>query len=343
MKHTTIAVDLAKSVFQVAVSHHPGHVAEEHRLSRGRFGRYMAGREPSVVLLEACGSAHHWARELGRSGHEVVLLPPHDVQPYVRRSKTDRNDARALLEAHRNQDIQPVPVKSVDQQTLGALHRLRSGWMATRTARMNAIRGHLREHGIVIPQGARHVVPRVHQLAASSSVDVPEPLRVVLVEMCREIGELEERIAAVERQLRILVRENVAVKQLMTVPGVGLLTATALVAFVGNVWRFRSGRHFASYLGLTPRERSSGGRRRLGRISKRGDSYLRTLLIHGARSVLWSAKRRQEPDGLRRWALEVERLRGHNKAAVALANKLARIIWVVWREQRSFAVERPAA
>jgi transposase len=337
---TTIAVDLAKSVFQVAVSKRAGRVAEEHRLSRARFRRFMSEREPAVVVLEACGSSHHWARELRAVGHAVVLLPPHEVRPYVRRNKTDASDARALLEAYRNDAICPVPVKSIDQQALGALHRLRSEWVATRTARLNAVRGFLRELGIMVPQGARHVMPRAR---AVSTAEAPEPLLVALAEMCQEIEELEARIARVERQLRTLGRDSTAVGQLMTVPGVGLLTATALVAFVGDVRRFRTGRHFASYLGITPRERSSGHRRRLGRISKRGDAYLRTLLVHGARSVLWSAKRCKEPDGLRRWALEVERRQGHNKAAVALANKLARIIWAVWRQERSFAVERPAA
>lgn len=343
MNDTHMAIDLAKSVFQVAVSHHLGRVAEERRLSRRRFERFIAIQEPTLFLLEACGSAHHWGRRLLDLGHTVVLLPPQYVRPYVRRNKTDRADARALLEAYRNEDIKPVPVKTVDQHTLAALHRMRSAWLATRTARLNAIRGFLRELGFFIPQGARHVIPRVHELIGSSPAVLPQPLQVTLAEMSREIGELEQRLLAVERQLRSLARENHVVKQLMTIPGVGLLTATALVAFVGNVHRFPSGRHFASYLGLTPRERSSGGTQRLGRISKQGDAYIRMLLTHGARAVLSAAKRRQEPDRLRSWALAREHLRGHNKAAIALANKLARIIWAVWRENRSFTVEHPVA
>lgn len=343
MKHTIIAADLAKTVFQIAVSRRPGRVAEEHRLSRTGFERFFAERQPAMVLLEACGSAHHWARCLQRLGHTVVLLPPHEVHRYVRRDKTDRADAKALLEAYRNEEIHPVPVKSVDQQALAGLHRLRSGWLATRTARIHAARGLLRELGLVIPRGARRVVPRVRELVDDTAAGIPEPLRVALTETCREIEELEERVRSSERQLDALARQTPAVLHLMTIPGIGLLTATALVACVGDVRRFPSGRHFASYLGLTPRERSSGSCRRPGRISKRGEVYLRMLLIHGARAVLWSAKLAKEPDRLRSWALNVERLRGHNKAAVAVANKLARIVWAVWREQRSFETQRTAA
>jgi transposase len=304
MHSTTIAVDLAKSVFEVAVSQRAGRVSERRRLSREQFRRFLGEREPSTLLMEACGTAHYWGREARARGHEIVLLPPHAVRRYVLRNKTDGADAKGLLEAQRNEDIRPVPLKSVDQQVLTALHRMRSCWMAARTARLNTLRGLLRELGVFIPVGARQVVPAVQELAG----------------------------------------EDARIERLRTIPGVGLLTATALVAFLGDVARFPSGRHLASYLGLTPRERSSGQRRQLGRISKRGDPYLRMLLIHGARSVLCHAKRRtREPDRLRAWALERERACGHNQAAVALANKLARIAWAVWRGEHGYTPMRPPA
>jgi transposase len=332
MQDTTIAVDLAKSVFEVAVSQRPGKVAERKRLSRGQFSRLLAERTPSTVVMEACGTAHFWGREAEARGHQVVLLPPHAVRPYVLRNKTDGAEAKALLEAVRNESIRPVPVKSVDQHVIGALHRLRSTWMATRTARLNTLRGLLRELGFSIPVGARQVAPFVFALVSDAESGLPDPMRPVLGEAAREIGELETRIRATEDQLEGLASESTVVVRLRTIPGVGLLTATALVAFVGDVHRFPSGRHFASYLGLTPRESSSGLQRRLGRISKRGDPYLRMLLIHGARSVLCHAKKAKRPnDRLRTWALERERARGHNKAAVALANKLARIAWAISR------------
>lgn len=338
MKHTTISVDLAKSVFEIAVSEQPGRVNKRRRLSRTRFLRFFAERRPATVLMEACGSAHYWARQIESLGHRVVLLPPHATRPYVTRSKTDRADAKGLLEAHRNEEIHPVPVKSVAQQTLSSLHRLRSRWLATRTARINTVRGLLREFGVTIPVGARRLVPQVRAEIDRDGSKVPEALHAVLEEACTEIRQLEQRLVIVERQLKLVARQTPTVKQLLEIPGVGWISATALVAFVGDVRRFPSGRHFASYLGLTPREYSSGRIRRLGRISKHGDVYLRMLLTHGARAVLWAAKRRSQPDRLRAWALKLERLRGHNKATIALANKLARIVWAVWRNGDRYQV-----
>lgn len=336
MQHTTIAVDLAKSVFEIAVSIHPGQVAERHRLSRDAFLRFFAERQPATVLMEACGSAHHWARQIQALGHTVLLLPPQHTRPYVTRNKTDRTDAKGLLEAQRNEQIQPVPVKSIDQQALSALHRLRSAWLAARTCRLNTVRGLLREFGFAIPLGAKRVVPTLQALLEDSDSGLPDSVRPALNEARVEILELERRMRTVEHQLRALARQTPVVHKLRTIPGVGLLTATALVAFVGDVTRFPSARHFASYLGLTPRERSSGPRRRLGAISKRGDVYIRMLLTHGARAVLWKAKSRKDSDRLRAWALRLEQTRGHNKAAIALANKLARIVWAVWRRDVKF-------
>jgi transposase len=334
-KDTLVAVDLAKAVFEMAVSHHPGQVARQKRYSRQQFPLALAQLPPSTVVMEACGSAHYWARRVRSFGHEAVLLPPHAVRPYVRRNKTDRTDTKGMLEAYRNEEIRPVPVKSVAQQTLASLHRVRSGWLAERTARINTLRGLLREFGIVIPLGAQHAVPAAWAQLEDAEGEVPGPLRPALAEICSEIRDLERRIKMIEHQLAALATQTPAVAQLMTIPGIGLLIATALVAFVGDIQRFPSGRHFASYLGLTPRESSSGLRRRLGSISKRGDVYLRTLLIHGARSVLLAAKRRT-PDRLRAWALARQTARGHNKAATALANKLARIVWAVWKHDRPF-------
>ena len=337
MKYTTtIAVDLAKSVFEIAVSDIPGNVLERHRLSRVRFQEFFAQQRPATVVFEACSSAHHWARSLDRLGHSVVLLPPHAVRPYIVRNKTDRTDAKGILEAFRNKAIQPVPVKSPDQHTLAALHRYRSAYIGNRTARINTTRGILRELGCTIPLGAHRVVPAIHSLVTDHNNDIPEALKPTLIDAANEITDLQSRARGIERQLNTIARASDIAKRLRSVPGVGPLTATALLAFVGDVHRFPTARHFASYLGLTPRENSSGSRRRLGRISKRGDAYLRTLLIHGARSVICHAHNADELDRLRTWALRVEQLRGHNKAAVALANKLARIVWAVWRNDKTF-------
>ncbi len=336
MQSTTIAVDVAKEVLEVAVSVHPGQVREQRRLSRTAFMKFCTDQLPATFLLEACGSSHYWGRRLQALGHRVLLLPPHATRPYVFRNKTDRADTRGLLEAHRNEDIHPVPVKSVPQQALTALHRLRSTWLAARTARINTVRGLLREFGLIIPVGAHHVLPQAWSCLEDPDSGLPDALRPALAEACTEIRQLEDRLRLVEKQLEALADQTPAVARLRSIPGVGLITATALVAFVGDVQRFPSGRHFASYLGLTPRERSSGLVRRLGSISKRGDVYLRMLLTHGARAVLWKAAARPDPGRLRAWALQVQRLRGHNKAAIALANKLARIVWAVWKHNIDF-------
>jgi transposase len=254
----------------------------------------------------------------------------------VRRNKTDRTDAKALLEAHRNDEIQPVPVKTLEQQAVASLHRVRSTWLATRTARLNTRRGLLREFGVVIPVGAQHGVPQVQALVEDAEAPIPSALRATLVALADEIRAVEVQMAAVECQLAALARQMPLVTLLQTVPGVGVITATALVAMVGDVRRFRSGRRFASYLGLPHKEDSTGSRRRLGAISKQGDVYLRMLLIHGARSFLWHAKAAAQPTALQRWAVSTEHRRGHNIAAVAVANKLARIVWAAWARERPF-------
>ncbi len=337
---TTVAVDLAKSVFELAIGDGQGRVTERKRLSREAFSRFFINRPPCRIVMEACGTAHHWARTFQAMSHEARLLPPQHVRPYVRRNKTDRADASALLEADRCGDILPVPVKSEGQQALQGLHRVRSGWMATRTARINELRGLLREFGFDLPQGPAAVMERVPGWLADEAVAIPPVLRKALSAVMDEIRGLEARVAEVEKQLRQEAKQRPAVQKLMAVPGIGLLIATALIAAVGGMEAFRGGRHLAAWLGLTPKESSSGFKRRLGRIIKRGDPYLRTLPIHGARSALNAAimklnagKALTRPQ---RWAVELAGRAGHNKAATALANRLARIAFAVVRQGREF-------
>jgi transposase len=333
---TLVAVDIAKEVFEVGISDRPGRVVRRERPRRDRFLPFMAQLPPATVVMEACGSAHYWARRIEEVGHVVVLLPPQYVRPYVVRNKTDRTDVDALLEAFRNEQIRPVPIKTLAQQVIATLHRLRSGWLADRVRSINTLRGLLRELGFFIPEGRKHVLPDAWEIIQDHNRGLPDALKPSLAALCEEIASLSTRIEDAEAQLEALARQIPIVARLRSVPGIGLLSATALYAFVGNVSRFPSGRHLASFLGLTPREYSSGLRRRLGRISKRGDAYLRMLLIHGARSVLWHAKRMKNRDRLRSWALGLERKVGHNKAAAALANKLTRITWAVWKNDRNF-------
>lgn len=339
LNDTAIAVDVAKNVFQVGISERPGRIRQKVRLHRPQFLPFLATQPASTVVMEACGSAQFWASRIEQLGHRVVLLPAHLVRPYVRGNKTDRTDVKGILEAYRNDEIRPVPIKTPAHQALVALHRLRSAWIADRTARLNTIRGLLRELGIFIPVGPRKVVPEVWLQLGDADSQIPDSVRPFLAEACEEMRDMERRIALIERQLEQIAEQTPVIQRLLTIPGVGLLTATALFALVVDVHRFPSARHLASYLGLTPRERSSGNIRRLGAISKRGDVYLRTLLVHGARSVLARARQRTEAsrwDRLREWATKIEKERGHNKAAVALANKMARMVWAVWRHDRDY-------
>jgi transposase len=343
MDATTVGVDLAKNVFEIALADERGHIVERQRLSRARFDRFFVNRPACRVVMEACGSAHHHARRLSSQGHEVVLLPAQYARAYVRRNKTDAADAAALIEAARCPDIRPVPVKSVDQQALQQLHRLRSQWMSARTARINFLRGSLREFGVCVPVGAPRAIQAVRDTLASPLCPVPALLHSSLLELLAEIDSLAQRCKQLDRELTRLNERDPVVERLLQIPGVGPLTATALRASVVDIQRFPTGRHFASWLGLTSREHSSGERRRLGRISKQGDPYLRTLIIHGARAVLLAARSAQRKgsslDRLRTWALCLQERRGHNKAAVALANKLARIVWATWRHERDFSIE----
>lgn len=339
---TLIAVDLAKVHFDFVVSTKVGKVDYGRRMKRTEFVEWIAQQPVAIVILEACGTAHELGRKLQKLGHKVVLLPPHAVRPYVSRNKTDRADARALLEAYRNQDIRPVPIKTVEQQTLTSMHRLRSGWIAERTAKINTLRGLLREFGLFIPVGANKVLAHAHEHIADPDSGLPPSLRRLLADVCDEIVALDDQVGKVTAEITALGKQTPVVTRLMTVPGIAYLIATALVAFVGDIRRFPSARHFASYLGLTPKEFSSGSKRRLGRISKMGDVYLRMLLIHGARSILIHAHKATQPDRLQTWALQLERKVGTNKAAVAVANKIARIAWAVWTHDTDF-VAMPAA
>ena len=340
MSRVTMAVDLSKHVFEIAVSDAPGRICEHRRLSRPQFERFWNTRAPCRVVLEACASSHYWGRRLRALGFDVVLIPPQYTRAYIRRNKTDRTDCEALLEALRCAGIHPVALKSEDQQAITALHRMRSQWMATRTARINALRGLLSEFGLCRPTGARRFLADLPRLLEERSEQLPPRVRRLTRSTLEEIRSLEAHIDEVERELDQVVRDEPTLRALKQIPGIGVLTATAMYASVGNIHAFKSGRHLASWLGLTPREFSSGSRRRLGRISKRGDVYLRTLLIHGARAALAAAERRRKADlprtRLQAWVLSKADQSHRNRAAVALANKMARIVWAVWKHERPF-------
>jgi len=342
MDATTVAVDLAKDIFEVACANRAGRVVERRRLTRRQFEQFLDKVETNTeIVMEACGTAHYWGRRCQTRGVRVRLLPPQYVRPYVRRNKTDRADAEALLEANRCGEIHPVPVKTLEQQTLQVLHRVRTQWQAARTARINMMRGILREHGVPVGLGARAALTRIPALLEETATPLPDLVRHTVQLLLEEVRAVEGRLATIDQQLAQIARTHPVACRLQQIPGIGVLTSTALIGSVNHIHAFRRARQFASWLGLTPREASTGNRRYLGRISKRGDVYLRCLLTHGARAVLLTAQRtaRATPHRLTRfqqWAVTLATRAGHNKAAIAVANRLARIVWVVWARDVDF-------
>ncbi|MCX7063239.1 MAG: IS110 family transposase [Proteobacteria bacterium] len=340
MNATSIGVDLSKSVFQVSLANAAGRVIEQKRLSRAQYQRFLAEQPAAEIVMEACATAHHWARTARALGHQPCLLHAQYVRPYVRRNKTDAADADALVRARRDPDLKPVPVKSVDQQALQGLHRIRQQWVATRRQRITLARGLLAEFGLSLPTGASGIVARLHAVIDR----VPGVLVSGLTPIIDEIGSLEARIKQLDRQLTTIAKTNLDAQHLMSIPGVGVIIATALVGSVADIHSFKRARQFAAWLGLTPREYSSGQTRYLGRISKRGDGYLRMLLTHGARSALLLAHRQASKGdhtltSVQRWVLDVEQRTHHNKATIALANKMARIIWAVWTSGEDYLAD----
>jgi transposase len=334
----TIAIDLAKSVLQLLAVDAHGKVLESHRLSRAAFIAFWHNRAPVRVVMEACGSAHHFGRWLTALGHQVTLIPAQYVRPYVRRSKTDAADCLAMIEAARAIDLKPVPIKTELQQVIQLLHRARQQWQETRTARINLARGLLREFGIVVPEGAARGQQAMRAALGHEALD--RRMRDLIASLLEEIRALEQRVVETDRALASTAQDDPVIAQLESLPGIGWVTATAVRASIGDIHRFRDGRVLSSWLGFTPKEHSSGSTRQLGRMSKCGDVYCRTLMIQGARAVLAAAKRAQAAgkplDRLRTWALVLAERRGFNKAAVGLANKLVRILWATWRHARSF-------
>lgn len=330
MQCTTIGIDIAKSVFQLSVANQHGKIIERNRLTRGQFERYLHRQSQSKLVMEACGTAHHWARTAVDAGHEVVLLHPGYVKPYVRRNKTDSADADALVQASRDPELKPVPAKSIDQQAMQSVHRVRQQMIDTRKQRINLARSLFAEFGVPLPTGTKDITARLR----AHEDKLPELLTHALGPVIDEISALRLRIDALDAQLKTYANAHPVIAQLMTIPGIGVTTATALFGSVPDIHQFKRARQFASWLGLTPREFSSGNKRVLGRISKRGDKYLRMLLIHGARAALLGAHRKRTNGKpvtrLQQWATDMQQQKHHNIATVALANKMARIIWAMW-------------
>jgi len=334
MQIATIGVDLAKHVFQVHGIGPDGSVVLRHRLRRSQAIAFFAKLPSCLIGMEACATAHHWAREFRSLGHEVRLMPAHYVKAYLKRGKNDVADAEAICEAVTRPTMRFVAIKSKEQQAVLVMHRTRELLVRQRTQAINALRGLLAEFGIAEPQGLRHL----GRLRAHLEDDtVPEPGRKILELLVEQVAETDRRVEQIENEIRAWHRANPVSQRLAKIPGVGPVIASAIVATVADASSFRSGREFAAWLGLVPRQRSTGGKQRLGRITHQGDAYIRRLLITGAQSALQRSKAVKEDAWIRALMSRCARL----KVAVALANKMARIAWALMAKGDVY--RRPAA
>jgi transposase len=332
-------LDLAKRAFQVYGVDAHGKAKLSKRLARGEMLPFFAQLPASVIGVEACGGAHYWARELGKLGHTVRLMAAQFVNPHRKSGKNDVNDAEAICEAVGRPNMRFVPLKSEEQQALLMVHRTRSLVVANRTAQVNQIRGLLGEFGLVVPVGLRRLRAQLPQILEDAENGLPILARQVFADLLQELHDLDEKIQRYDRQLQELARQSEPARRIMALEGIGPITATAFVASVGDAQVFKNGRQFAAWLVLTPRQHSSGGTTRLGRITKRGDRYLRMLLVHGARAHLRFLERKNDPKSL--WIKALRARRHVNVASVALAAKHARIIWVLLAKGTAYRL--PAA
>ena len=339
MNVTTVGLDLAKNVFQVHAIDDGGEVIVRRSLRRRQMMPFFGKLEPCLIGMEACGTSHFWAREIAKLGHEVKLMPPLYVKPYVKRGKTDAGDAEAIAEAVTRPTMRFVAIKSPEQQSVLALHRTRDLLVGQRTQLVNMIRAQLAEFGIVLAKGIQHALGLVDQLVEGVVPDIPPLACKIVIVLAEQIRDLQLRIGMLEAEIKTWFRGNDLAKRLETIPGIGYITASALAASVTDPHRFTSGRQFAASLGLTPKADSSGGRERMGRISKMGDRYLRRLLVSGMTSQLQSARRKSDAYP---WVAGLLVSKPNKLVAVAMANKAARVAWVVMTRGEVYRAHRPA-
>jgi len=338
MQITTIGLDLAKTVFQVHGVDAAGQAVLRKKLRRSGVLDFFRELPACLVGMEACATAHHWAREISALGHQVRLMPPSYVKAYLRRQKNDAADAEAICEAVTRPSMRFVPVKSAERQGVLVLHRTRELLVRQRTMLINAIRGHCAEFGMIAPRGARRAGELVEQVRQAQATELPEVARSALLRLADQLEALAVEVHALDLRLLAWHRQDHASQRLATIPGVGVITATALAAAITDPGLFRSGREFAAFLGLVPRQNSSGGKDRLGRISKMGDGYLRKLLVVGATSVIRRARVSSSSSSV--WINALLQRRPARVVTVAMANKTARIAWAVLKRGE---VYRPPA
>lgn len=320
-----LGIDIAKNVFQLHGVDQMGKAVLKKRLSRDQLSAYIGNLPKCKIFIESCGGSNYWARVFQRSGHTVKLISPQFVKPFVKTNKNDANDAQAIVEAGSRPSMNFVPVKQVEQQDIQSVHRIRSRLVKNRTALINEIRGLNLEYGITIPAGALKVKKALLSIIDNHHNELTMSSRELMRELYDELLDIEIRLKTFEQKIKLICKQNNACQRILKIPGIGELTATAIIAAVPNPSEFKNGRHMSAWLGLVPRQASSGNKQVLLGISKRGDRYIRTLLIHGARAALSFCKNLDNEHG--RWLVDKKSKMQFNKAAVALANKNARIVW----------------
>jgi transposase len=334
MNISTVGIDLAKNVFQIHGADERGNKLFNKQLQRKQVMKFFAKLPLCLIGMEACGGAHFWARKLQQMGHTVKLMAPQFVKPYVKTNKNDAADAEAICEAVTRPSMRFVPIKKGEQQAILSIHRARQGFVKARTAQANQIRGLLTEYGIIIPQGIVNITKKTPEILEDTENELPSYFRQLLRRLTDHLKVLDQQVSALDLQIQASHKANEASVKLAKIPGIGPITASAMIASIGDAKCFKNGRQLAAWLGLVPRQHSSGGKSILGGISKRGDSYLRTLLIHGARSVVRVATSQRTATHF--WAINLVERRNKNVAAVALANKNARIIWALLTQNREY-------
>jgi transposase len=343
MEVTTIGIDLAKNIFHIHGVNRSGKEVFKKRVTRDKFLEFMANQPKCLVGMEACGGANHWARELITLGHDAKLMAPQFIKPYVKTNKNDYKDAEAICEAVSRPSMRFVPVKNIEQQDVLSIHRVRERLVKNRTALANEIRGLLHEFGITIPQGINKIIQHLND--ALEGTKLSEMSKETFRALLDDFNENTKKIIALEIRLKQIAKNNENHKRLMDIPGIGLIGATALIASIGNAANFENGRQLSAWLGLVPKQYSTGGKDRLFGISKRGDVYLRNLLIHGARAVFnsrtgvikKSGEIKKDDSKFSQWMINLQMRRGYNTSVVAVANKLARVVYAVLKNDQPYS------
>ncbi len=333
-KINTIGVDLAKNVFHLCIQDNKGHILKKIKLGRSQFKHFLGTTPVSRIVYESCATSHYWVRIAARYGHQARLIHPAYVKPYLKTNKNDFNDAEAICEADSRPTMRYVSAKTIEQQDIQLLHRIRQRQVQQRTALVNQIRGQLLEYGIAIPKGISRVRSQLAGILEDGENELTSQARMLFDGLRQELCDLDKRIRNADKRITQLANAHPICQRLMAIPGIGPMTATALISVIGNANNFKNGREFSAWLGLVPIQYSTGGQQRLLGISKRGDGYLRVLLVQGALSAITRCKGRTDSQLL--WARQLHTKKGLQKAAVALANKMARIVWSVMAKDHDY-------